>query len=68
MTGEAWAVVAGVIVTGLVNWGLLSYYLGGVAERVRNQGGWITSLDLKVSQSERRLGRIEGHLGIGERD
>lgn len=64
MTGEAWAVVAGVVVTGLINWGLLSYYLGGVAERVRNQGTWLTDLEKAKDDHEKRISRVEGRLGL----
>ena len=64
MTGEAWAVVAGVLMTCLVQWALLSYYMGGVVERVRNHGTWLTSLDSRVSKTELRVGRIEGRIRL----
>lgn len=66
MTGEAWAVLAGVVLSALLNWALLSFYVGKLVERLTNHGLWIKTLDEKITKTERRLARVEGHLGLSD--
>ena len=67
MTGEAWAVIAGVVLSAALNWALLSFYVGKMVERLTNHGLWIKTLDEKVTKSEGRIARLEGHLGRRDR-
>lgn len=60
MTGEAWAVLAGVALTVLCNWALMSYYSGRMVERVSNHGAWLSDLERAKDNHERRISRIEG--------
>lgn len=71
LTGEAWAVLAGVALTVLLNWALFSYYSGRLWERVRNLSlelielrKWVANLARVKDDHEKRLSRVEGEMRL----
>jgi hypothetical protein len=52
------------VLSALLNWALLSFYVGKLVERMANHGLWLKALDEKVSRNERRIARLEGHAGL----
>lgn len=66
MDSQAWALLAGVGVTVLFNWALLSYYTGKMTERVANHARWLSDLEETQNNHEKRLSRVEGRVGLGD--